>query len=162
MLDHPAELSKDKFVICAPARPAAADKDACRFWYEISIAIGPLGSLIAAPCQQREQALVRADEPAAAGLHRHARPVTADTRIHHAQEYRTRREAFDERGQQLGGRADIERRQIGKQGHHRHAGRLPVEHGLDLARVRAGKAKISEEDDHDVAIPSSSVMAGVI
>jgi len=75
------------------------------------------------------------------------RRLGAHTRINHAQEHRVPGRLHGVGGEQIGRGPGIQGGGIGEEVHHRYAGRLAAQHGLDLAAIGPGKAKVFEEDD---------------
>ncbi len=100
------------------------------------------------PRQDREQSLVRPDEPASVDSHHHTRAPAADARVDHAQEHRARCETLCIGGQQVGRTLDIERREVGKQADHRNPRRLLLQHGLHLAGIGPVKTEIGYQHNH--------------
>ena len=95
-----------------------------------------------------EEAVVGADEPAPAGAdhRRAARP--ADAGIDDAQEHGSGREGLRQRREQVGGALDPKGRQVVDKVDDRHAGRVALEGGHDLAGVQPRRAEIGEQHDH--------------
>src|SRR5262249_7043930 len=111
----------------------------------------PTARLCGAALDQLEQAVARADVPAAVGLDDDGRAPAADAGVDDAEKRGPRRKPFGIGRQQVGRCLGIAGRRIGEEVDRRYARRDAMQHRLHLTRIGTVQAEIREQHDHLLA-----------